>query len=190
MPKRTDLPLIEWGNQLRARRVHARKRKGRLYLGAIGIAFLGATIAFPPPPFLVWNSSASAPEGLYWLSHNVPIERGDMVVAYTPEPYRQMAARRHYLPANIPLVKRVAAIEHDLVCATGPEILINNMSTVTRRRRDGQGRSMPWWQGCATLREGALFMLMDADPASFDGRYFGITRSKDIIAKAHLIWAR
>jgi type IV secretory pathway protease TraF len=30
---------------------------------------------------------------------------------------------------------------------------------------------------------------MDA-PASFDGRYFGVTEGRDIVGKARLLWAR
>ena len=53
--------------------------------------------------------------------------------------------------------------------------------------RDSLDRPLPWWRGCVTLKDGALFLLMDA-PASFDGRYFGPTSARDVIGKATPLW--
>jgi conjugative transfer signal peptidase TraF len=153
---------------------------------ALGLA---ATIAIRPTPLLVWNVSPSAPTGLYWVSASAAPQRGDMVIARVPGRYRMFAARRHYIPANVPLVKRVAAASGDSVCAFGREIFVNGRRIAERRVRDGQGRPMPWWGGCVVLRDGALFLLMD-NPASFDGRYFGPTGRHDILGKAYLLWAR
>jgi type IV secretory pathway protease TraF len=60
---------------------------------------------------------------------------------------------------------------------------------VTRRATDGARRTLPWWEGCARLGEGDAFLLMARAKASFDGRYFGVTRRRDIVGKAHLLWA-
>lgn len=110
-----------------------------------------------------------------------------MVAAWLPQSLRGLAARRHYLPANVPLVKRAAALEGDIVCAQGAEIRVNGQWVATRRRVDAGGRSMPVWTGCEKLGEGDLFLLMDAS-GSFDGRYFGVTRRADLIGKARLLW--
>ena len=45
------------------------------------------------------------------------------------------------------------------------------------------------YPGCVRLRGDQRFLLMDA-PASFDGRYFGVTEGTDIVGKARLLWAR
>lgn len=157
-------------------------------LGLLGMG-LAATIAFPPRPILVWNASASAPIGLYRVGAAGSARIGDMVIARPPERYRLFAARRHYLPLNVPLVKRIAAVPGDTVCALGQEIFVNGRWIAERRPRDGKDRPMPWWRGCVTLRHGFLFLLMDS-PMSFDGRYFGPTDPRDIIGKARLIWAQ
>ena len=86
-------------------------------------------------------------------------------------------------------VKRVAAAPGDTVCALGQEIFIDGQWRAKRRLSDGRGRTMPWWQGCTTLRDGALFLLTD-NPASFDGRYFGSTEHTDVIGRAQLLWSR
>lgn len=158
---------------------------GTLALAALGCA-LAATIIVPPAPRLVWNVSASAPRGLYLVGGD-SVRVGDMVIARVPAPWRRLAAVRRYLPANVPLVKRVAARHGDRVCASGRRVLVNGRPIAERRALDGGGRPMPWWTGCFVLGEGALFLLMDS-PDSFDGRYFGPTRSDDIVGGARLLW--
>lgn len=150
---------------------------------------LGLTIVYPPRPLLVWNVSASAPVGLYAIGRPGGITPGTVVLARVPAPWRGLAGERRYIPVNVPLVKRVAAGPGDRVCAVGARILVNGYRVTERRAWDGQRRPMPWWQGCVTLRNGALFLLMD-DPASFDGRYFGPTGQSDILGKAQLLWRR
>lgn len=148
---------------------------------------LGVTIASPPLPRLVWNASASAPLGLYAVSPGAAVARGDMVIARMPARWRDLAARRRYIPVNVPLVKRVAAGPGDRVCAIHGQIRINGHAVAVQHRIDGHGRIMPHWLGCVTLSGGALFLLMDA-PDSFDGRYFGPTAPGDIVGKARLLW--
>jgi type IV secretory pathway protease TraF len=111
-----------------------------------------------------------------------------MVVARLPEPIRSLAAERRYLPANVPLVKRVAAASGDRLCARGSEIRINGRLVATRLGRDRLGRPMPWWSGCRRLEAGEIFLLMDR-PLSFDGRYFGIIGKSDVVGRAGLLRA-
>ena len=101
----------------------------------------------------------------------------------------QLAAQRHYLPANVPLLKRVAAMGGDEVCALGQEIFVNGRWIGERRGFDRQGRPLPWWSGCERLRGGRLFLLMNV-PDSFDGRYFGPVDDTAIIGKATPLWLR
>jgi type IV secretory pathway protease TraF len=112
-----------------------------------------------------------------------------MVLAVTPASVRQLAAQRHYLPANVPLLKRVAARDGDEVCALGQEIFVNGRRVAERRVADRQGRPLPWWSGCEHLRGGRLFLLMDAAD-SFDGRYFGPVDEAAMIGKATPLWLR
>lgn len=154
------------------------------------VVVLGATIFWPPRPFLLWNASASAPRGLYVIGSPSAVRRGDMVVAWPPEFARSLAAERRYLPANVPLVKRVAAGQQDVVCAVGRSIFVNGRHLADRRTRDLSGRLMPWWTGCRRLGQDAFFLLMGDSPVSFDGRYFGVTKARDIVGKATLLWAR
>lgn len=112
-----------------------------------------------------------------------------MVIARLPSRLRDLAAQRRYIPANVPLVKQVAGAPGDTICAWDRTVFVNGQLAADRKVTDAQGRLMPWWNGCITLREGAIFLLMD-DPASFDGRYFGPTGRADILGLAKLLWAR
>jgi len=168
-----------------------RRRFGRWAVGCGGLAAaLAATLLVDPRPRLVWNASASAPVGLYAVGEAAPLTRGDMVIARVPVEFRMFAARRHYLPANVPLVKRIAAAAGDEVCAAGARVMVNGQLVARRVERDGAARPIPWWSGCAELRSGEYFLLMTDSPASFDGRYFGVSEAGDIVGKARLIWRR
>lgn len=190
MVERRDLPLFAWGNALRAARARrARLRRRAALLGA-GIACLGLTIALPPLPRLVWNASASAPIGLYAVSPGAVLKHDDMVIAWPPAETRQLAASRHYLPSNVPLVKRVAGIAGDTICAVDRVVTVNRRPAAKRRAADPVGRPLPAWQGCVRLGPGMLFLLMAETPDSFDGRYFGPTLAQDVIGKATPLWVR
>lgn len=190
MTERRDLQVRAWGDALRAarlRRTRLRRSVAAGAAGAAGIVLLGATIVTPPPPRLLWNASASAPIGLYAVSPGAPLARGDMVIAWAPPGPRLLAAQRHYLPVNVPLVKHVRGVPGDRICAIGDTIRINGRVAAVRLTRDPAGRPLPWWRGCGTLRDGALLLLSDP-PASFDGRYFGPTSARDVIGKAIPLW--
>lgn len=194
MTRRTDrgsqLPLLARGDQLRAQRANRRRLGHRIAIIGAGVTVLGLTAAFPPAPRLVWNASASAPIGLYAVTPGDEADPGDMVIARVPDPWRMLAAGRRYLPANVPLVKRVAAGPGDEICALGQEIFINGRWAAARLAADPHGRPMPWWSGCVRLHGHQFFLLTSGSPASFDGRYFGVTRGTEIVGKARPLWTR
>lgn len=187
---RPPLPLLEWQPPLAGR---PRRSRTFLLASAVGLALLGTSalldFSVNPAPRLVWNASASAPIGFWRIDPRARIDRGDMVLVHTPDSVRRLAARRHYLPANVPLLKLVVAREGSEVCALGPAIFIDGRFTATRKKVDGQGRPLPWWHGCERLRKERLFLLMDHSD-SFDGRYFGPVDETSVIGKATPLWLR
>lgn len=162
-------------------------------IGPVGVALaacacLCGPLLIHPSPRLLWNASASSPTGLYRVTPSAIIRRGDSVVAWAPEWARRLAAARGYLPVSVPLVKQVAAVAGDRLCASGTAIFINGRAAAMRRSRDPTGRPMPWWAGCHRLRPGELFLLNAKVPQAFDGRYFGVTSNRDVIGTARLLW--
>ena len=191
MPEQRELTLFRWGEELR--RGHRARVAGRrtvllTIVASILVLALLATVFWAPRPRLVWNASASSPTGLYLVQAPSGIGADDMVIAWLPEDARRLGASRHYIPYNVPLVKRVAAIAGDEVCAVGEAVFVNGRLEALRRSHDPRGRPMPWWTGCETLRDGELFLLTPSASAAFDGRYFGITRPEQVVGVARLLW--
>lgn len=193
-PRKPSMPLatgMEGGRNRAGRRRRLGSRAYLMVAGmAVGLVALGGTILLPPAPRLLWNASASAPVGLYLVDPASLPARGDLVIAWPPETARRLAAGRNYLPANVPLVKRVAAVQGDLVCARGTRIAINGITVAARQAVDGLGRALPQWQGCFRLGQGAYFLLMREHADSFDGRYFGAVGAGNLVGRARLLWAR
>jgi conjugative transfer signal peptidase TraF len=190
MPEARAIPLVRFGEALRRER--GARRRARFRVVAIVAAVMAAsasaaTLLWPPRPEFVWNASASSPVGLYRVTSAREVRRGDMVVAWAPAQVRALAAERHYLPSNVPLVKRVVAGRGDRVCAAGEAVFVRGELAVLRRSEDPSGRPLPWWTGCEDLRDGELFLLAPAANA-FDGRYFGVSRPQEVVGRARLIW--
>ena len=183
MPEARNLPLFRWGEDLRRGRHDRRAGRRRMIAAASAAAVVTALIAtllWPASPLLVWNASASSPIGLYHVGSALGVRPGDTVIA----------AERHYLPRNVPLVKRVGAAAGDRVCAIGEAIFVNGRFVALRRAADPSGRPMPWWTGCEDVLAGDLLLLTSGVPEAFDGRYFGVTRSDHVVGRARLLWPR
>ena len=162
----------------------------RFVAAGASCAALAGTLLWKPGPVLLWNASPSSPVGLYLVSASRRPGPGEIAIAWPPPSARGLAARRHYLPAGVPLVKNVAAVAGSTVCAIGPTVSVNGRPTAVRRSRDRAGRRLPWWSGCRTLGKGELFLLAARVPEAFDGRYFGITRASEVIGEGRLLWPR
>jgi conjugative transfer signal peptidase TraF len=173
-----------------AKRLASSGRKTVPGLAIVVCAGVIGTLALRPRPLLMWNASASSPRGLYLVTSVASLRRGDMAVAWPPATARRLAAERHYLPAHVPLVKRVAAVAGDRVCATRARIRINGRVAAARRRADLSRRPMPRWSGCQKLTAGQVLLLGTAGPDSFDGRYFGPSEQAEIVGKARKLWPR
>ena len=167
----------------------SQQRRAPLLVASL-LAMLG--LGFPelakPLPRIVYNASASAPLGFYRLYADDPINSGDLVLAHLPESATRLAAERHYLPPSVPVVKRVAALRGDLVCADSGIVVINDRVAADTLLIDREGRPLPAWHGCRVLAPGEVFLLMENAPASFDGRYFGPISSSSVIGKLVPLW--
>lgn len=156
----------------------------------LGLILIGGIALAAPPraPRLVWNATASAPRGLYFLFVTREFHRGDLVLAVPPAWVRDLAARRGYLPADVPLIKRIAASAEDRVCSDGIHIRVNSHIAAVRLPSDARHRPLPQWTGCTVLDSHHDFLLMEGVPASFDGRYFGPTPIANNLGRLAPIW--
>lgn len=166
----------------------ARGARWPLALLAGSLAAMGwATIATSPPR-LIYNASDSLPVGWYRISPATSLAPGDLVLVHLPPEVRSLAAQRGYLPANVPLLKTVAAIAPQQVCVQGSQVRIDGDLVAKRLRWDRQGRALPTWQACRRLVGDELFLLSSSNPASFDSRYFGPISADAVIGRAQPLW--
>jgi len=135
------------------------------------------------PLRIIYNPSPSAPIGFYKIIAVNNLKRGDYIIIPTPPDFRLMAAKRQYLPLNVPLIKQVFGIFEDEICRYNESIFINKKLIAKALKYDNKNRLLPVWQGCMFLKENQLFALMN-NPNSFDGRYFGALNTSDIIGIA------
>ncbi|MBB4267879.1 conjugative transfer signal peptidase TraF [Roseospira visakhapatnamensis] len=169
---------------LRRRR---RQHPAVLALAGLGVAILSLTPTERAVPWLVWNASASVPVGLYRVT-DAPAERGALVLVRPPDDVVALAAERGYLPAGVPLIKRITAAPGDHVCAVGSAVVLHTQTVVPRRETDAAGRPLPRWSGCRRLADGEVFLLMADAPDSFDSRYFGPVPSASVMGRLVPLW--
>ena len=155
---------------------------------AVVVAAALMAIALPSvvrtPTLVLWNASASVPEGLYLVWPNHKLRVGDLAVTHLPKDAQTLAAERRYLPMGVPLIKPVAALSGANVCRHDAAMYINGARVATAMGADHWRRPLPDWQGCRRLSPSELFLLNPAVPDSFDGRYFGPTPQSLVIGSA------
>jgi conjugative transfer signal peptidase TraF len=157
-------------------------------LVALGVAALATPSAFSITPRLIWNTSASAPLGFYWVAGSGPLNRHDFVLARLPESVRLLANERGYLPLGVPLIKPIAGLPRDHICTIGRSILVDGKVIAQRLKRDALHRRLPAWKDCRLLRSDEVLLLHPTIPDSFDGRYFGPMDIDDVIGRLVPIW--
>ena len=158
----------------------------------IGLAALCVPAALPVCGqnlvLVVYNPSDSVPRGWYRIGPVGSLRVGAIVLARLPAEAAALAAQRGYLPAGIPLLKRIGAVAPQRVCVDGTSVRIDGVPVAVARSVDGRGRPLPVWQQCRPLSDGELFLLSNTNPASFDSRYFGPIAASAVIGSAQPLW--
>ena len=161
----------------------------RMVFACMGISL--AALCMPAmvqvPVRLVYNPSHSVARGWYRIEPPDSLHVGSIVLVRLPADAVALAAQRGYLPAGIPLLKRIGAMAPQSVCVRGSVVRIDGASVAAVLAQDGTHRPMPTWTQCRTLAEDELFLLSNAHPASFDSRYFGPVHASAVIGSAHAL---
>jgi conjugative transfer signal peptidase TraF len=147
---------------------------------------LPATLRLPVR--VVYNPSDSVPHGWYRIDAASSLNVGDLVLTGLPEAAAALAVQRDYLPAGVPLLKRVAAVAPQHVCSDGATVSVDGWPTANTLAADSRGQSLPVWRQCRRLSEGEVFLLSTSHPASFDSRYFGPVTASAVIGLARPVW--
>lgn len=163
--------------------------KRLLALSAAGVLLLAATAIVPAGcARLIYNATDSAPTGWYWLQPGGPYLGDDEVLVELPDAPARLAADRRYLPAGLPLLKRVGARGGQRVCVRDGLVFIDGQSIATALSHDSSGRPLLAWTGCRLLLISELFLLNPARTASFDSRYFGPVSISRVRGRAIPLW--
>ncbi len=175
------------------------RRRARIVLAgfaAVGLAALTWTAFVQPLPRLIYNPSDSVAVGWYRVqpldqrAASLPrsLSVGSIVLTRLPADAATLAAQRGYLPAHIPLLKRVGAVAPQHVCIIDGQVRIDGVPVAAALPADRLGRPLASWRHCRPLMEGELFLLSATNPASFDSRYFGPVSAAAVIGIAHPVW--
>lgn len=161
-------------------------------LSACGLAALAWASFVQPDARVIYNASDSVPVGWYRVD---PAARqaglppvGSILLIRLPDVIAAFAGQRDYLPAGIPLLKRVGAVAPQKVCVTDSIVRIDGVPVAAALTTDRQGRLLQAWPGCRRLRHGELFLLSTTNPESFDSRYFGPIGTSVVLGVAHPVW--
>ncbi|HCF3279231.1 S26 family signal peptidase [Pseudomonas aeruginosa] len=180
----------------RSSRPRLRVRLVQAGLSACGLAALAWASFVQPLPRLVYNPSDSVSVGWYRVeplhqpgdSLPHPLSVGSIVLTRLPADAAALAAQRGYLPARVPLLKRIGALAPQTVCVFDALVWIDGVPVAAVLPADRLGRPLPSWRQCRQLRPGELFLLSVTNPASFDSRYFGPVSASTVIGVAHPVW--
>lgn len=168
-----------------------RRRSVPLACMALAVAALAAPLVVQLPARIVYNPSASVARGWYRiapLAGPASLHVGSIVLVRLPASVAAFAAQRGYLPAGVPILKRVGAVAPQPVCVRERTMHVDGAAVATVLAHDGAHRPLQPWAPCRTLAEGELFLLSDTHPASFDSRYFGPVDSSAVLGIARPLW--
>ena len=134
---------------------------------------------------LVWNTTASAPTGLYSIEQGT-WRVGDRVAVRPSASLAGDLDRRGVLPLGKLLIKRVVAGLGDTVCRDGERVTVNGSLAATTKTTSRSGKLLPSWKGCRRLSASEVLLLGDTAD-SYDGRYFGVTLAEAVVGRVAMV---
>ena len=135
------------------------------------------------------NFTHSVPVGLWKLEGGEILREGYVQVAANIQPWYLLGTERKYYQSGARLLKKVVALEGDLVDydTIGKIITVNGkvvpLSEVASR--DGMGRAMPSMTFPVRLKPGEAWLASE-NKRGYDSRYFGPV-SLDLLQSAKLL---
>lgn len=152
-------------------------RRRETTVTAIGLVVAALAVGGDGPDMALINESSSLPRGLY-VRTGERVSPGAVVAVAQPGSVCPYLAGLG-MPGDVLLLKRVAAVEGDRVCAGDGTVQVPGREA-SRLERDRRGKVLPAWRECRVLEPDELFLLGDT-PGSFDSRYFGPVRRSEVV---------
>lgn len=135
------------------------------------------------------NVSSSLPRGVYTVATSQEIKEGSLVLACLEKDQAREAFERGYVTRGqcpghyAPIGKHVVALKGDHVQVSAVGVHVNGqlLPLSIPSPVDGRGLPLPALNLNATLRAGE-YLLLNPALDSFDSRYLGIIRHRQILA--------
>lgn len=152
---------------------------------------LGALLATPILAFWLLDlrvafTGSACPPGIYRATALRPgsrLMRGELVLVCLPDPLARFALGRGYLARGAgcgdgiePVGKRIGALDGDMVALAPDYVAVNGqrLPNSASRARDSRGRDVPHVAfGTYAVKSREVWLFGEADPRSWDSRYFG-----------------
>jgi len=129
------------------------------------------------PTLVLINETLSLPRGLYVRRPGENVQRGATAASVQPDSARAYLASLG-APPDMLLLKRVAAVDGDVVCREG-ERVFTPAGEARVLGQDRRGAVLSAWAGCRRLEADEVFLLGEA-AESFDSRYFGPVNRREL----------
>jgi len=164
--------------------------------------FLGAVVLFTSMVLLAvlagakFNLSRSCPLGLYWDTRT-RAEKNDLVFFTPPHtPIFDLAKSRGYIDSNAfggcqAMIKKIVASEGDFISVTDQGVTVNDtlIPNTIPLVKDVTGRQLPDYRiSQYQMQDDEVFLISDVNPISFDARYFGPIKKRQIRCAIQPVW--
>src|SRR5258707_2429523 len=164
------------------------------FLGLVVLLAIGVVLAAVAGAKI--NLSCSFPLGLYWDTRTAA-QRQDLVYFSPPAtPVFELAKSRGYIDANAfggyqAMIKKIVAGPGDTVSVTDQGVIVNGSPILNTKplSKDTEGTELPYFRiSNYRLLADEVFLVSDLSPISFDARYFGPIKKRQIRCSIQPVW--
>ena len=163
---------------------------------AFGVLLAAPILAFRLLGLRIAFTGSACPPGIYRATALRPgntLPRGELVLVCLPDPLSRFALARGYLSRGAgcgdgiePVGKRIGALVGDAVEVAPDYVAVNGqrLPNSASRTRDTCRRNVPHIAfGTYQVADGEVWLFGEADPRSWDSRYFGAVPIGDVRAE-------
>ena len=163
---------------------------------ALGVLLATPILAFRLLDLRIAITGSACPPGIYRATALRPgdtLAPGELVLACLPETLARFALGRGYLARGAgcgdgiePVGKRIAALGGDVVEVAPEYVTVNGrqLPNTATRMRDSRRRDVPHVAfGTYQVADGEVWLFGEADPRSWDSRYFGAVPASAVRAE-------
>jgi conjugative transfer signal peptidase TraF len=171
-------------------------RKLSAIMSAIFLVFIFGILAIHQLGYRV-NISDSIPRGLYRIASSSNFKNQYVIFCPDGRSTFKDANQRGYIASGHCssglgyLMKKVVAIAGDVISVTDKGVIVNSVLLPYSKPllNDGVGKPLHQWRtNNYQLKQDEILTMTDQDKWSFDGRYYGLIKARQIIGVLTPVW--